>query len=180
MSGLAGMPPKKRSAAARTAAVVDIADDRQHGVVRGVVGPEERADVLERGGIEVGHRADRRVMVRMVLGEEVGLQLLLQRAVRPVVVRPALLVLDHLALVVQVLLGERVEQGRHPVRLEPQAQLQLVGGQRLEVVGPVQPGRPVHRAAGGLDERDVLGLGDMPRALEHDVLEEVGEARLAR
>ena len=60
------------------------------------------------------------------------------------------------------------------------AELELVGRQRLEVVRPVEPGRAVHRAAGGLDERDVLGLGDVPRALEHDVLEEVGEAGLAR
>ena len=53
-------------------------------------------------------------------------------------------------------------------------------GHRLEVVRPVEPGRAVHRPAGGLDERDVLGLGDVPRALEHHVLEEVGEAGLAR
>ena len=115
----------------------------------------------------------------MVRREEVGLQLLLERAVRPVVVRPALLVLDDLALVVQVLLAERVEEGRHAVRLEPQRQVELIRRQRLEVVGPVQPGRAVHRAAGGLDEGDVLGLGDVARALEHDVLEEVGEAGLA-
>ena len=112
--------------------------------------------------------------------EEVGLELLLERAVRPVVVRPALLVLDDLALVVEVLLAERVEQGRHPVGLEPQGEVELVRRQGLEVVGPVEPGRAVHRAAGRLDEGDVLGLGDVARALEHDVLEQVGEARLAR
>ena len=75
-----------------------------------VVGPEEGADVLERGRVEVVHRADRRVVVRMLRREEVALELLLERAVRPVVVRPALLVLDDLALVVEVLLAERVEQ----------------------------------------------------------------------
>ncbi len=116
----------------------------------------------------------------MLLGEQVALQLLLERAVRTVVVRPALLVLDDLTLVVEVLLAERIEQGRHPVRLEPQRELELVGGQRLEVVRPIEPGRAVHRPAGGLHERDVLGLGDMARALEHDVLEQVREAGLAR
>ncbi len=51
---------------------------------------------------------------------------------------------------------------------------------RLEVVRPVEPGRPVHRPAGRLDQGDVLRLGHVPRALEHDVLEEMGEAGLAR
>ena len=116
----------------------------------------------------------------MLLGIEVALELLLPRAVRAVVVRPALLVLDDLTLVVEVLLAERVEQRSHPVGLEPQRELELVRGKRLEVVRPVEPGRAVHRPAGGLDERDVLGLADVRRALEHHVLEEVREAGLAR
>ena len=120
------------------------------------------------------------MVVRVLRREEVGLELLLERAVRAVVVRPALLVLDDLALVVEVLLAQRVEQRRHPVGLEPEGEVELVGRQRLEVVRPVEPRRAVHRPAGRLDERDVLGLGDVPRALEHDVLEEVREAGLAR
>ena len=111
---------------------------------------------------------------------EMRLELLLPRAVRAVVVRPALLVLHDLTLVVEVLLAERIEQRRHPVRLEPQREVELVRRHRLEVVRPVQPGRAVHRPAGGLHERDVLGLGHVLGALEHHVLEEVREARLAR
>jgi hypothetical protein len=159
---------------------VDVTDDREHRVVRRVVGAEEAADVLERRRVEVVHRADRRVVVRVLGREELGLELLLERAVRTVVVRPALLVLDHLTLVVEVLLAERVEQRRHAIRLEPERELELVRWQGLEVVGPVEPGRAVHRAAGSLDERDVLRLSDVSRALEHHVLEEVGEAGLAR
>jgi hypothetical protein len=120
------------------------------------------------------------VVVGVLGREHVRLQLLLPRPVRPVVVGPPLLVLDDLALVVEVLLAQGVEEGRHPVGLEPQPELHLVRRHRLEVVGPIQPGGTVHRAAGGLDDRDVLGLADVPRALEHDVLEEVGEPRLAR
>ncbi len=115
----------------------------------------------------------------MLLGEEMALELLLPRTVRAVVVRPALLVLDDLPLVVEVLLAQGIEQGPHPVRLEPQGEVELMRGHRLEVVRAVQPGRAVHRPAGRLDEGDVLGLGDMRRALEHDVLEQVREAGLA-
>ena len=158
---------------------LDIADHRQDGVVRRVVGPEEGAHVLDRRGVEVVHRADGRVMVRMLRREEVGLELLLERAVRAVVVRPALLVLDDLALVVEVLLAQGVEQGRHPVGLEPEGQFELVRRQRLEVVRAVEPGRAVHGPAGGLHERDVFGLRDVARALEHDMLEQVREAGLA-
>jgi hypothetical protein len=157
----------------------DVADHGQDRVVRCVIGPEERADVLDRRRVEVGHRADRRVVVWMLRREEVRLELLLERAVRAVVIGPALLVLDDLALVVEVLLAECVEQGRHPVGLEPEGQLELMRRERLVVVRPVEPGRAVHGPAGGLHERDVLGLGDVAGALEHDVLEEVGEARLA-
>jgi hypothetical protein len=110
----------------------------------------------------------------------VGLELLLPRAVRSVVIRPPFLVLDHLALVVQVLLAQCIEQRCHPVRLEPQGELKLVGRHGLEVVGPIQPGRPVHGPAGRLDKRDVLGLRYVSGTLEHDVFEEVREAGLAR
>ena len=159
---------------------VHVADDRDDRVVRRVVGAEEVADVLERGGVEIRHRPDRRVVVGMLLRVEVRLELFLPRAVWPVVVRPALLVLDDLALVVEVLLAERLEERRHAVGFEPQRQVELVGRHRLEVVRPIEPGRAVHRAAGRLDEGDVLGLGDVLGALEHHVLEQVGEARLAR
>ena len=54
-----------------------------------------------------------------------------------------------------------------------------MGRHRLEVVRPIQPGRAVHRPAGALDQGDVLGLRDVARALEHDVLEQVGEPGLA-
>ena len=158
---------------------IAVAHDREHRVVGRVVGREERADVLERGRVEVGHRADRRVVVRMGLREQVGEELLVPRPVRPVVVAPALLVLDDLALVVEVVLAERVEEAAEAVRLEPDRQLQLVRRQGLVVVRPVEPGRPVEGPAGGLDERHVLGLPDVRRALEHHVLEEVGEAGLA-
>src|SRR5204862_2452461 len=40
-------------------------------------------------------------------------------------------------------------------------------------------GAAVHRPAGALDERHVLGLADVARSLEHHVLEQVRESGLA-
>ncbi len=115
----------------------------------------------------------------MLRRKELFLELVEPLAVGSVVVARALLVLDDVALIVEVLLVEGVQKRRHPVGLEPQRQLQLVARHRLEVVGSVQPGRAVERPAGRLDQAHVLSLGNVARALEHDVLEEVGKAGLA-
>ncbi len=156
--------------------LVDVADDGDDAVVGRVPVAEEALHVGRRGGVEVLHRADGRVVVRVAVGEDGRHEPLVERAVGPVVVALALLVLDHVALVVEVLLVERLEQRGHPVGLQPEADVELVGRQGLEVVGAVEVGRRVADAARALDDGHVLGLGDVRRALEHEVLEEVGEA----
>ena len=155
---------------------LEVAGDRQDRVVRRVVGREEGGDILEAGGIQVFHGADGRMVVRMALRVESGLDPLVPGAVRLVVDRPAAFVLDDLTLVVQLLLGHGRQETAEPIRLQPQPELELVTGQRLEVVGAIQPGRGVQRSAGRLDQGEVLALGDVLRPLEHHVLEEVREA----
>jgi hypothetical protein len=85
------------------------------------------------------------------------------------------LLLDHRDLVRQVLLGD----GRpaHPVGLEEEGPVQGVGREHLVVVGVVQAGRAVEDTARRRDLVDQLHLPEGGRALEHQVLEEVGEAR---
>jgi hypothetical protein len=83
-------------------------------------------------------------------------------------------------LTTSLLLGHRRQQAGHPVGLQPERQLQLVAGQGLEVVRPVEPGRGVQRAAGSLHQGHVLALLDVQRTLKHHVLEEVREAGLSR
>ena len=77
---------------------------------------------------------------------------------------------------VEVLLGDHVVEVRHPVRLEPQREVERPGRHHLEVVGAVERRRRVEHAADALDQREVLARLDVARALEHQVLEEVGEA----
>ena len=132
---------------------IAVTHDRQHRVVGHVVGGEERRHVLNGGGVQILHRADHGVPVRVVRREGQLDQPAHRVAVRNVVVPLALLLLDHLALVVQVRLGEGVQQAAQPVGLQPQRQVQAAGGQGLEVVGPVEPGGGVDRGAGGLQQR---------------------------
>jgi len=154
-----------------------VPDERQDGVVGGVPRPEERVRVLQGRRIEVGHRPDDGVPVRVLGWEPEPHEVVDGVAVGRVVVALPLLLLDDLALGVEVLLGEGREQVPHPVRLEPQGQVEHAGGDCLEVVRAVEPGGGVARAAGGLDAVEVLAAGHVFGALEHDVFEQVGEAR---
>ena len=144
-------------------------------VVGPVVAAEERVDVLEARGVEVLHRPDRRVVVGVALGEDRGVDVDEGVAVGLVVVALALLLLDDVALVVEVLLRHRVEEVPVPVGLEPEGELDRAGGHRLEVVGAVEPRRGVEPAALGHERLEVLPAAHVARPLEHQVLEEVGE-----
>jgi hypothetical protein len=94
-----------------------------------------------------------------------------------VVHAPAPLVLHHIPLGVEFLLGHGREELPHPVCLEPERDGELVGRDGLEVVGAFEPGGPVQGAASALDELEVLIRSDLGRSLEEHVLEEVRKAR---
>jgi len=91
----------------------------EHGVVGAVPGGEELADVIQRGGAEVFHRADGGPVVRVVGVEPEVQQALEGGAVGDVVVALAALFLDHLALDVELLLRQSREEKAHAVRLHP-------------------------------------------------------------
>ena len=101
----------------------DVAAQGEHRVVGAVVGAEELVHVVQARGVEVLHRADRRVVVGVALREHRGVDVDEGVAVGLVVVALALLLLDDVALVVEVLLGDGVEQVPVPVGLEPQGEL---------------------------------------------------------
>ena len=137
---------------------------------------EELVHVLEPRRVDVGHVADRRmaVGVSLVVGaREQGLE---REAVGAVLVRLPPLVLHHLALVIELLLRDPGLEEPHAVGLQPQAEIQFVRGQRLEVVRAVEPRRPVERAARVLDEFEVVLARHVLGPLEEEMLEEVREA----
>lgn len=155
---------------------IDVPDDGEHRVVGRVVRTEEGARVLQGGGVQVGHGADRGVVVRVALGVGQGGEPLEGRAVGNVVVPLAALVLDDVALVLHGLVVQGGQQGPHPVRLQPERELQLVGRHRLEVVGALEAGGAVEGTAGALDQFEVAVARYARRPLEHQVLEEVSQA----
>ena len=158
---------------------VDVAGDHQHGVGGAVPRLEPGPDVVERRGVQVVHRPDR----RMVVGVAVRIRVLEDHqehlAVGLVLALP-LLVLHHPALLVEPRLVDRAEHVPHAVRLHPQRHVEGGGRHHLEVVGAVLVGGAVH--AGGPDavERLEVVVVEVLAAVEHQVLEQVREAGLAR
>ena len=65
----------------------------------------------------------------------------------------------------------------HPVRLQKYPQLQLIRGQRFEVVGPVGIGGAVGAPAVIQNQNEVLPFADVRRPLKHHMLEKMSETR---
>jgi len=84
---------------------------------------------------------------------------------------------DDVALVAEIFVVDA--EGAHAVSLEPEHAIEGVGGDGFEIVGDVVTGGAVEDAAGGIDEADVDHFAGIFRALEHHVLEEMGEAAAA-
>ena len=119
-------------------------------------------------------------MVGVIRGIEQLVQALARPAVGLVVHPLAALVHHHRALVFEARLGDRRQQEPHAVGLQPEPEVQVVGGQGLVVVGAIEPGRAVGHPADLLDVAEVLVDLHVLAALEEHVLEEVGEAGPAR
>jgi hypothetical protein len=156
---------------------IQIADDRQAGVVRDVKAPEERGDILHRRRFDVLHHADRHPTVRM-LGRIEGFGK--QRpyhAIRAICVILAVLVLDDILLDPQLLVVERDQQVGHPIRLHGDRPLGVRRGKIDEIVGPVRGRRSIDVCSQGLEMfKEVSGV--MLGAFEHEMFEEVGESPL--
>ena len=152
-----------------------VAGDGEHRVVRRVVGREKLRDIVEAGGGEVFHGADERMMKRVFARKAQRGQFLHPRAVRLIVHRPPALVHHDFALRVELLLRHCGKQLAHPIRFEPQRELELIRGDRFEVVGALEPRRSIQRSAGPLDQLEMFVGFDVGGALEQHVLEQMGE-----
>ena len=135
---------------------VEVARDAQARIVRVVVSAEERRDVPETRRRQVGHRADRAVVVRVASRVERFEKCLVRLPVGLVVIVLPPLVLDHVALVIELLLAHDRYEEAHAVRLEPQRQLQRVARHRLVIVRAILPGAAVEIGADPFERAEVL------------------------
>ncbi len=156
---------------------VEVARDHEHGVVRRVVGVEERLRVLERRGIEVCEVAVEIVGIEPVRVRDLRHREPGESAIGLVHGRVADLVLHHALLVLEVRLRDR--ERLHAVGFGPQHRLQHVRRHDLVVVRVVEARRAVQHAAVALDQADEFHLPEIPGTLEHQVLEQMCEAGAA-
>ena len=157
---------------------VDVTGQHQHRVVGAVPGVEPLVHVFQRGRVQIVHRADHAVLVGMAVGVHHPVDHLPGLAVG-LVLALALLVLHHPALLIQRSLVHRAQQVAHAVRFHPQRHVQRGGGHVLEVIGAVGVGGAVHVGGTDLLERGEVFTGIVFRALEHQVLEQMGKAGTA-
>jgi hypothetical protein len=87
--------------------------------------------------------------------------------------------LDNANLVIQLLLGDRTQEIAHAVAFHEQRPLERPARHRLEIVGAVEPGGAV--VVGRADLLQILEevARQVLRAIEHQMLEQMGEAGLA-
>src|SRR5215213_1611150 len=110
----------------------------------------------------------------MLVSEVVVEQILLHLAalaVRLVVNAEASLFLDRVTLVVEVVFSNR--QTLHAIGFEEEAEIELVGGENLEVVSTIFVGGAVHTAAVIEDEQEMLTSSNILGAFEHHVFKEM-------
>ncbi len=151
-----------------------VAENKQDGVVWGVVSLEEGLHVGEAGGVEIGEIAVEIVGVGPVAEGDRWEVKPGESAIRLIQDVDADFLLDDIALVAKVFVVDF--EGAHAIGFEPEDALEGVGGNGLEIVGDVVVRGTVEGAAAGIDELDVLHFGGVGGALEHHMLEEMREA----
>ena len=134
---------------------------------------------VELRGLQVGDLADRRPVVRMIRREQRRQQRHRRETVGPVLVVLPPLVQHHVALIRELRLGQRRQQVAHPIGFHPQRELERAGRHHFPVVRAIGVGRSVERRAGALQRLEEAAIV-MLRPLEHQVLEQVREAGVAR
>ena len=150
----------------------DVPHHDQDGVVGSIVRVVERAQLRRSDPPDVLHPPDDGPPVRVRL-ERQRHHLFRHEPVRIVLGARAPLLHDDLPLGIDLLGIE--EEVSHAVRLERQRQVHLVGGDIDVVRGHVLARERIVLAAVLLDEAGELSLAVGRRALEHHVLEEVGQ-----
>ena len=156
----------------------DIAGENDHRIVRRIFVGEPLFHIGEAGGVEIGHRADRQMLVGMTGGEDV-LEHFVEDEPAGLIIALALLVLDHAALVIEHALGNRAEQVPHAVRFHEQSPLERAARDGFEIIGAVECGGAVVIGRADLLQISEIIAGQIFRAVEHQMFEQMRETGLA-
>ncbi len=156
----------------------DVAREHQGRVVGPIFVEEPFLDGGEAGRVEVGHRSDGGMLVRVTVGEQASEHFIFDQPARLVVALP-FLVLDDAALVIQLLLVHHAEQIAHAVAFHEQRLFQRRLRDRLEIVGAVEPGGAVVIGRADLLQVSEVIARQIVGAVEHQMLEQMREAGLA-
>ena len=128
--------------------------------------------------VEIRHRADCRVAIGMILRKQPRNLGIFGQAIW-LGIALTLLVLDNGALVVELCLCDPAKQVTHPVCFHEQCAIKRSCRDRLEIIGAIEPGRSVDVSRADLLEWLKEVSGNILRAIEHQVFEQVGESGLA-
>ncbi len=156
--------------------VVDVAGDDEARVRWHVVLLEEFHDVCLSGGGQILHITNHWPVIRVVRRPQHLVELEGRHAVRAVLVALPPLVLDDVALAVDLFGRHRVEEKPHAIRIEEQRKVECVDRHVDVVVGPVVRRRGVVVRAGALEQCVELSFFHVLGAFEHEVLEQMREA----
>jgi hypothetical protein len=151
---------------------LEIADHDERGVVRDIVGVVVPLEVRPRHRVQIREPTDDRPVIGMHL-EGLGEEGFGQVRLWIVFGAQSPLLLHHFALELEFLVVQ--QQAAQPVRFQFEGQLDLVGREVFEIGREILAGEGVVVAAVFFDEARELALGVLRRALEHHVLEHVGE-----
>ena len=130
---------------------------------------------LQAGGVEVRHRTDRVMAIRMRRREQPLGHRIIEQAIGAVVAL-ALFVLDDAALLVEHALRDRTEQIAHAIALQEQRTVERAGRHRLEIIGAIEIGRAVEVGRADLLQRREEVARGVFRSVEHQMLEQMREA----
>ena len=151
---------------------IEVPNNRQARVVRGVIELEKIPHVLQLRGLNIEVRTDDFAVVRMLFRKELMEQPFFHHAVGSVLHALPALIADHVLLIRKIGLVQFVRQITHAVGLQPQRELQLIRRQRFEIVGAVKIGRAVDiRRPRRFQVVEMRTPRHVPRSFEHHVLE---------
>ena len=92
----------------------------------------------------------------------------------------SLFVLDDATLLIELRLGNRAQEMSHAIRLEPQEEIERILGSILEIIGSILACGSIHVRGTDLFCGFEKIVVEVLTAIEHQVLEQMGETRLAR